>query len=287
MENLPAIQNEMLSIEDVKKYIAPSATDKELFMFMNICKSYGLNPFKREIHFVKYGNSQANIIAGYEIYLKRAERTNKLDGWNIEILDSGKPSERAIITIYRKDQKYPFKWEVFKKEFDKGQSTWKSMPSFMLRKVAIAQGFRLAFPEDMGGMPYIKEEIDINVDEKPFDITPEPSKQQPPSFDELSIEIEDKEALQEYLKVVANDKHTIDQIKVRAEKNWFKFVEQFNDWLIERTPENQELIKQLNDVPQGIREKAAKKLKMPVMPFGIENKKTLLKQCYEIADETV
>ena len=50
------------SIEDIKKYICQGATDKELFMFVNIAKSYGLNPMKREIHFVKYGTSLANII---------------------------------------------------------------------------------------------------------------------------------------------------------------------------------------------------------------------------------
>lgn len=148
-----------LSIDDVKKYIAPSATDKELFLFMNICKSYGLNPFKREIHFVKYGNNPGSIIVGYETYLKRAERTGRLNGWDVKILDKGENTERAIITIYRKDQEHPFTWEVFRSEFDKQQSTWKAMPQFMLKKVAIAQGFRLAFPVEVGGMPYIPEEL--------------------------------------------------------------------------------------------------------------------------------
>ncbi len=148
-----------LNIEDIKKYIAPGASDKELFMFINIAKSYGLNPFKREIHFVKYGNNPGQIIVGYETYLKRAERTDLLDGWDIKIVDMGKPTERAVITIYRKDRSHPFTWEVYRREFDKGQASWEVMPYFMLKKVAIAQGFRLAFPEDLGGMPYIPEEI--------------------------------------------------------------------------------------------------------------------------------
>ena len=152
-----------VSVADVKKFIAPSATDKELFMFMGIAKSYGLNPLKREIHFVKYGTSPASIIVGYEIYLKRAERTGKLDGWKcwIEKDDIG---EKAVIEIKRKDQSMPIKWEVYRKEFDKQQSTWKSMPTFMLKKVAIAQGFRLAFPDDLGGMPYIPEELPATKD---------------------------------------------------------------------------------------------------------------------------
>jgi hypothetical protein len=32
------------------------------------------------------------------------------------------------------------------------------MPRFMLKKVAIGQAFRLAFPEELGGMPYMEIE---------------------------------------------------------------------------------------------------------------------------------
>ncbi len=143
-----------LKLEDVKKYIAPNATDKELFMFMGIAKSYGLNPWKREIHFIKYGNSPGQTVVGYETYIKRAERTGLLDGW--ECTSDGK---KAFVIIYRKDRSKPFKWEVDFAEFNTGQSTWKKMPSFMLKKVAIAQAFRLCFPEDLGGLPYMPEEI--------------------------------------------------------------------------------------------------------------------------------
>jgi len=147
-----------ITADDVRKYFAPNATEKEFGILMGICNSFHLNPFKREVHFVKYGNAPASIITGYEIYLKRAERTGKLDGWKcwIEKDDIG---EKAVIEIKRKDQSMPIRWEVYRKEFDKQQSTWKAMPSFMLKKVAIAQGFRLAFPDDLGGMPYIPEEM--------------------------------------------------------------------------------------------------------------------------------
>jgi phage recombination protein Bet len=152
-------EDAQISVADIKKFIAPSATEKELFMFMGIAKSYGLNPLKREIHFVKYGSSPASIIVGYEAYIKRAERTGLLDGWKVWIENVGKTDERAVIEIKRKDFAQPIKWEVYRTEFDKGQANWKTMPLFMLRKVAIAQGFRLAFSQDIGGMPYIPEEM--------------------------------------------------------------------------------------------------------------------------------
>lgn len=153
-----------LSVDDVKKYIAPTATDKELFLFMNVAKSYGLNPFRREVHFVKYGSNPGQTVVGYESYLKRAERTGQLDGWGVE-LGKDNIGEKATIIIHRKDRKNPVVWTVYRHEFDTQQANWKKMPLFMLRKVAISQGFRLAFPEELGGMPYIPEEINGNVSE--------------------------------------------------------------------------------------------------------------------------
>ena len=153
-----------LSKEDVKQYIAPNATDTELYFFMNIAQSYGLNPFKREIHFVKYGNQPGQTIVGYETYIKRAERTGLLDGWSVW-MDKDNVGEKAVIEIHRKDRSHSFRWEAYRKEFDKQQSTWKVMPYFMLKKVAISQGFRLAFPEEVGGMPYTPDEINAGVTE--------------------------------------------------------------------------------------------------------------------------
>jgi hypothetical protein len=40
--------------------------------------------------------------------------TGQLDGWQVELTKTG-----AKITIYRKDFKYPFIWEVETKEFAK------------------------------------------------------------------------------------------------------------------------------------------------------------------------
>lgn len=143
-----------LTEKDVKAYICPTATDKELYMFMNIAKSYGLNPFKREVHFVKYGQNPGQVIVGYETYLKRAEATGKLNGWKAWV-----EGDKAKIIIHRKDWEHPFEFEIDIKEFDKQQALWKTMRTFMAKKVVTAIGMRLCFPEDLGGMPYTAEEI--------------------------------------------------------------------------------------------------------------------------------
>ena len=161
-------QESIIPLDEVKKYIALNSTDAELWMFMGLAKAYNLNPFKREIHFVKYGtgeNAKANIIIGYEVYLKRAMATGKLAWWNVEIDGSNASEMKAIFTAKRTDWEEPFKWEVYRSEFDKGLATWKSMPKFMLKKCAISQGLRLLFPEELGGMPYSPEEINGHTSE--------------------------------------------------------------------------------------------------------------------------
>lgn len=54
-----------------------------------MCTAFHLNPIKREVHGIKYKGKNGfpdtfQIVIGYEVYLKRAERTGKLDGFNVE-----------------------------------------------------------------------------------------------------------------------------------------------------------------------------------------------------------
>lgn len=131
--------------------------------FIELCKAYGLNPFKREIYAVEY-KDKYNIITGYEVYLKRAERLGKLDGWECHCEGSGNEM-KAVLTIYRKDWTHEFRHEVLfsevvqKKKDGTPNSMWSKMPSFMIKKVCIAQGFRMCFPDEFGGMPYTYDEM--------------------------------------------------------------------------------------------------------------------------------
>lgn len=151
--DLPAVR---INREDIRKHFCPLASDQEVAMGLAIVKSLKLNPFLREVHFIKYSQKdKMAIVVGYEVYLKRAERTGKLDGWTAGINTA---ENFAWVKIYRKDWKEPFEWTVNLNEFNKKQSTWNQIPSFMGRKVAIAQGFRLCFPDELGGLPYTPEE---------------------------------------------------------------------------------------------------------------------------------
>jgi phage recombination protein Bet len=174
-------------IERVKSYLrsmnlASNLTQAEVTQFIEIAQGFGLNPFKREIYASKYGNN-FSVIVGYETYIKRAERSGRLAGWNVTTdgkMDDG--SLRAIITIHRNDFTHPFVHEVFYSEYvqrtKEGRPTkfWADKPYTMIKKVAMAQGFRLCFSDELGGMPYTADELPDHVGQNQIVIEPKDEK---------------------------------------------------------------------------------------------------------------
>lgn len=138
--------------------------DNEKKAYLGIAKAFNLNPFKREIHVSKYGD-QMSVITGYEVYIKRAERTGQLDGWSAKTEGSVSGGDlKAIVTIFRKDRQHPFEWEALYEECvqktrdGKVTKFWEKA-AFMTKKVAISQAFRLCFSDELAGMPYTADEI--------------------------------------------------------------------------------------------------------------------------------
>ena len=167
MNELTEINSQNLTIENVKKYICPTAEDKEILFFANICKKFELNPLPvfREVYLVKYGNNPATILTGYETYLKRADRTEKYGGmkaWTEGTLEA--KTLKGCVEVYRKDWQRPLYHEVLFEEYAQKKSDgslnrfWKEKPHTMIKKVAISQAFRLAFPDEFSGLPYTREE---------------------------------------------------------------------------------------------------------------------------------
>lgn len=168
-------RTETFDIEKIHKYLnamnlASNLTRSEVEQFTEIAQSFGLNPFKREIYASKYGNN-FSVIVGFETYIKRAERSGLLSGWNVTTSgelnrkDLKNSNVKAIITIHRKDFQHAFVHEVEFAEyvqFTKDGSVtkfWREKPLTMIKKVAMAQGFRLCFSDELGGMPYTAEEL--------------------------------------------------------------------------------------------------------------------------------
>ncbi len=166
-------------------------TEQEKRQFIEIAVAFQLNPFKREIYCVPFGDGeyrQLSIIVGYEVYLKRAERTGNLDGWRAYIEGTGEDA-RAVVEIHRKDWAHPFIHETFWKEAAQRKkdgnltSFWRKMPKFQLKKVAISQAFRLCFPDELGGLPYDSAELPEEMSTpEPRNVTPsEPDTQSKPA----------------------------------------------------------------------------------------------------------
>lgn len=163
-----------LTFEDVKQFLVSGngkISDKEATMFLNLCKYQHLNPFLHEAYLIKFGSTPAQIVVSKEAFMKRAESNPKYDGVSAGLIvlrnTNGKaelkytkgafklPNDQimgAWAEVRRTDRSQPHHIEISIQEFSKNQSTWKSMPATMIRKTAIVNALREAFPETLGGM---------------------------------------------------------------------------------------------------------------------------------------
>jgi len=188
--------------EDVKRFICKDATDNEIALFIKIANLNKLNPFKRELYLVKYGDNPAQIVTGYEVYLKRAERTKLYNGFKVWI-EGRVPDMKACVEIYRKDWDKPLYHEVDYSEYvgrtKSGNITrfWLTKPKTMLKKVVLGQAFRFAFPDDLAGLPYTTDEIDsidssrISKEHIYIDSTPAPRLEINTGNNETDIQLSD------------------------------------------------------------------------------------------------
>lgn len=181
--NAPQVVNQEHSVtfqangEDVK--LAPSTvrnylvsgngkvTDQEVVMFINLCKYQHLNPFLNEAYIVKFGSQPAQLITSKEAFMKRAEANEHFRGSkagvivvrNNEIIYSqgafALPSDTIVggwAEVKRDDREEPIHIEISFDEFNKKQATWKDMPANMIRKTALVNALREAFPDSLGSL---------------------------------------------------------------------------------------------------------------------------------------
>lgn len=145
------------TIETLKRTVAQGATDEEFAMFAELCKSSGLNPFKREVWFVKAGG-RAQIMTGINGYLAIANKHPQFDGMEVTIEWEGEKLRSATCKVYRKDRKFPSTAQALISEWAKPTPIWKEKPSVMLAKVAKSIAIREAFSLELAGT-YTEEEM--------------------------------------------------------------------------------------------------------------------------------
>jgi len=171
-----------LSFQIVRNYLTrgqAAVSDAEVIQFIALCRANQLNPFVGDAYLVKYTPRDgrpaepAQMIISKGAFMKRAEAAPQFNGYQAGIiLQRGKeiveqegsfflPGDILLggwAKVYRKDRDYPVVARVRLQEYNKGKSTWAAMPGTMIRKVAIAQAFREAFPFAADGM-YTPEEM--------------------------------------------------------------------------------------------------------------------------------
>lgn len=163
-EIAPVEKSNQVTKQDIDNWLFGTntkLTENQKTLFYQVALASNLNPAKREVYAIPYGNN-FNIITGYEVYLKRAERTGNLDWW-----EAGVKKENneyiGFCTIKRKDREKPTTIEAWFNEYNQGNTMWKNKPRTMIRKVAIAQAFRMIFPDELGGLPYTADEMGTDI----------------------------------------------------------------------------------------------------------------------------
>lgn len=217
-----------LSPQVVRDYLVSGdkerVTMQELVMFINLCKFNGLNPWLKEAYCVKYGNEPATIVTGKEAFEKRAENHPAHDGHKagIIVIDADGeivyrvgslhlPDETIVggwAEVWRKDQTESTRVEVSFDEYAGRRRDgslnrqWGSKPGTMIRKVALVQALREAFPKTLGSM-YSAEDQDLIevVDVTPPTMQAEAKPEQieqpaKPAIEEASAEPVQQELLQ-------------------------------------------------------------------------------------------
>lgn len=205
-----------LSPDIVRRYLVNgngNVTDQEVTMFMALCKAHGLNPFIREAYLVKYGNTNpATIITGKEVFTKRAHKTKECKGFKAGVIIQDNETKQTSETmgfcppgsvivggwaeVHIEHWLFPLRVEVDLKEYEGKTNTgevtkmWREKKATMIRKVALVQALREAFPEKFQGM-YSPEEIntiDRTLPDEPVQVvdvaqdqpTPQPRRGRPP-----------------------------------------------------------------------------------------------------------
>lgn len=159
-----------------------NVTNEEVMMFLSLCRFQHLNPFLREAYLIKYGESQpAAMVVGKDVFLKRARKRVEFAGFQAGIMvqtEEGnvidregtmylKESEKLVggwAKVYITGFKYPIYSAVSldeyigRKKSGEPNSQWASRPATMIRKVALSQALKEAFPEDNGAL-CVQEEV--------------------------------------------------------------------------------------------------------------------------------
>lgn len=162
-------------VDTIRRTVAKGATQEELDMFLHLSRTYGLDPFAKEIWFIKMGREPI-IFTSRDGYLKIANRDPRFDGMEADVVYAGDSFRKtkdgvehvygakdrgapigAYCIVHRSDRRIPTYVFAPYKDYHKG-GNWNTYPHAMILKVAEAQALKRAF--SISGLVTREEIID-------------------------------------------------------------------------------------------------------------------------------
>jgi len=214
-------------VETIKRTVASDANTDELRMFLHIAKTYGLDPFNKEIFFWKI-KGKPTIMTSRDGYLKIADRHEEYNGLVSDVVRENDKFRRkaqgidheygtnrgdiigAYALVYRKDREYPVYVFAPFQEYFAGTRVWSQYPSAMILKVAESMALKRAFT--VSGL-VTAEEMDVqrlNEKDKENPRRPFSKKRNKPKDNEeepIEIEAELSEREKEIKEIVGENKN--------------------------------------------------------------------------------
>lgn len=215
---------QQLDGKTLRDFVDPKhqASPQELQTLLAIVKNRNLNPFTKEVYFIKYGNNPAQIVVSKDAFMKRAEENVQFDGFEAGIVietpegeikqieGTIKPKSATLLggwcKVYRKDRSRPISADADLVAYNTGKSMWAKAPGLMIRKVAIVSAFREAFSENVGGL-YTSDEMEQAA---PIDVTPQESREEVLTRKQQQIEQMKQEAAEREAKQQAEATPSVD-----------------------------------------------------------------------------
>jgi phage recombination protein Bet len=179
----------------VTKYILTgdqNVSDKDVFGFMMKCQARHLNPLAGDAYMTCF-KGKASVIVSKDYFLRTATQQPTFDGLKAGVVVANKHTgelayrEGSIVgaasetlvggwaEVYDKGRRVPSRAEVSLAEYDQHRSMWRDpsqggKPATMIRKVALVQALREAYPGAYGGLYDSAEMPGPDTDQQP----PEP-----------------------------------------------------------------------------------------------------------------
>src|SRR3990167_10620371 len=190
METEKQLAKQDLSQEDIKILtevgVIPKDCSAELVkLYSRICAETQLNPFRKQIHFIRRGNSYT-IQVGIDGYRSIADRTGLYAGSDDYVFDYlngdgsiNKEPVKATSIVYklvggvRCAFSASARMSEYKPNDVKMQFMWNKMSHLMLGKCSESLALRKAFPNELSGT-YTNEEMDQAGS---IDITPKANEE--------------------------------------------------------------------------------------------------------------